>query len=94
MSADQKGRIRLSWAQIAWAVGMIVAILATWGDLRVGMARVETKLDAHAVRIAALEARNEVVGFTKHDAARLREDILDEVGGRPAHASTRPKPRK
>ena len=79
MSADQNGRIRLSWAQIAWAVAMIIAILGTWADLRVQMARVEGKLERHAERLALLEARPVVSGFTQADADRMRDEIIQSV---------------
>lgn len=92
--AEANGRIRLSWAQIAWAIAMIVAVLATWGDLRVSLARVETKMDNQESRISALEARNANAGFTRDDAAKMKDDILSEVGGRPAHAATRNRPRR
>ena len=71
MSGDlraENGRIKLSWAQIAWGVAMIVTILGTWADLRVSMARMEGKLERHAERITALEHRAERGVFSPDEA--------------------------
>ena len=89
MSGETNGRIKLSWTQIAWAVGMIVAVLGTWADLRVNMARIEGKLERHSERLAALESRNAREGFTQSDADRLRDEILSEINRRrrPARSS-------
>ena len=39
-------RITLTWAQFVWVIGLLVAILLTWGDLRVAMARLELRVTA------------------------------------------------
>lgn len=98
--AEQNGRMKLSWGQITFSIGLLVAVLAAWGDLRVSIARIETKLEGNVARIAALEARNAAVGFSRMDAERMREDILNEVdpprrpGVREANAAERPRPRR
>ncbi len=34
VSGEQNGRVKLSWGQIVWAVGVIAAILGSWYDVR------------------------------------------------------------
>ena len=79
---DGNGRIKLSWAQIAWGVAMIVTILGTWADLRVSIARIEGKLERHAERLALLEQRNTVSGFTQQDADLMREELMQAINQR------------
>ena len=79
VSGEANGRIKLSWGQVAWGIAMIVAVLGTWADLRVQMARVEGKLERHAERIAALESRSTVSSFTQADANRMREELLQAI---------------
>lgn len=55
VSGEANGRLRLSWGQIAWAIGVLVAILGSWADLRVNIAKIETRLDAQEARVNALE---------------------------------------
>jgi hypothetical protein len=31
---ETNGRVKLSWAQIAWAIAVLVAIISGWYDLR------------------------------------------------------------
>lgn len=61
MGADDNGRIRLTWGQIAWGIGMMMMIGGAWADLRIGQARMEEKYSertaSNTARISVLENR-------------------------------------
>lgn len=54
---EANGRLKLSWAQIAWGIAVIVGVLGSWADLRIGQARMEEKLSAQGERITRLEGQ-------------------------------------
>lgn len=44
MSGDENGRVRLSWAQIVWAVATLAAIIGSWYDTRTQIDLVRNEL--------------------------------------------------
>lgn len=77
--SEENGRIRLTWGQIVWAVGVIVAVLGSWADNRVWQAKMDGRMDAIVGRVVALENRNTLTGFTQRDAEQMRAEIMREV---------------
>lgn len=81
---DTNGRIKLSWAQVAWAVGMMLMLGGAWADLRVQLEHVGTIVETNTARITSIEQRN-----IRRDAELMRDAIVGT-----ARASERPKPRR
>jgi len=79
---NDSGKIQLTFAQVAWFISVLVAILLTWGDLSSRLARIEERQSGNSARITALENRNASIGFTKDDAEELRKEILKEIRNR------------
>lgn len=49
VSGEANGRIKLSWAQVAWAIATIAAVLGSWYDTRaqIGLVRAELGIRVH-----------------------------------------------
>lgn len=74
--SDGNGRLKLTWGQVTWALAVLVAIISAWFDLRYQV-RESNDLGRQAMaRIAALEQRNLVVGFTRQDADDMADSLL------------------
>lgn len=71
--------MRLTWAQFVWGVATLVLLCSAWFDLRAQVSRVADGLEGHDRRIGAIEARNSDHGFTREDAAKLRDEIVRAV---------------
>lgn len=44
MSGESNGRIKLSWAQIAWAIATIATVIGAWYDTRTQIALVRQEI--------------------------------------------------
>lgn len=84
MSSETNGRIRMSWAQIAWSVSMMLMIGGAWADLRVKLEHVGTVVEGNTSRIISIEQRN-----ARRDAELMRGYIVGT-----ARADEGPKPRR
>lgn len=82
MSGDANGRIRLSWAQIAWAIATMAAIMGSWADTRSQLALTRQEL---ALRANADDK--------EHDSLR-QEDQRIWGAVREVQASERSRPRR
>jgi hypothetical protein len=45
---ETNGRIKLTWAQIVWAVSMFIMLAGMWGRMEVRTALIEAKLEGKA----------------------------------------------
>lgn len=55
MTRDGDGRIQLTWAQTAWAIAMLVAMLGAWFDLRYQVRTIGDRVLGQDARIQGLE---------------------------------------
>lgn len=83
---EDNGRIRVSWAQIIWAIALLVGVLGSWADLRIGQARqdemdqyMKGQIQNNNARLGLLELRNAENGFTKADAAELKAELQRQI---------------
>ena len=71
--------MRLTFAQAIWGITTLVLLCGAWFDMRSQVHDVVVALGSHELRIAAIEKRNETVGFTKSDAAEMRYEIVQAI---------------
>lgn len=80
-ATDENGRIKLTWAQTAWGISFIIAILSAWFDLRTQSAENGRQITALRLQLAERYYTREQIDLLR--AARdLEIDRLRRNSGR------------
>lgn len=71
--SDPNNRIRLSWAQIAWGIGMFLLVASAWADMRVQLSEVKSSVEGMKGELAIRVAKAD----REHDSYDRRLDRLE-----------------